>query len=232
MVPKRAYFATPAFANTISSLPFSRLICAKSRSRSPRFDTCPWTPVTLLPISFTARASSESRRPVMKTYAPSLTNCFAVARPMPPLPPVMSAIFPSSLPIYFSLLDNFLVLYPDRGQIALQLWRQRFEPRLFLARPRQHVAVFHHIVRREVAEIDPDGALLHSGDFTYRPHNAQHQPLSLFAGSSRADVGADPDLVIRPLAAKIALTLFIFINHHLCEPCRRTGGFAVQTGDR
>ena len=33
----------------------------------------------------------------MKTYAPSCTNCFAVARPMPLLPPVMSAIFPSSL---------------------------------------------------------------------------------------------------------------------------------------
>ena len=32
----------------------------------------------------------------MKMYAPSLTNCFAVARPMPLLAPVMSAIFPSS----------------------------------------------------------------------------------------------------------------------------------------
>src|SRR5262249_50182378 len=39
----------------------------------------------------------------MKMYAPSLTNCFAVARPMPLLPPVMSAIFPSSLPTSFSL---------------------------------------------------------------------------------------------------------------------------------
>src|SRR3989449_3362793 len=39
----------------------------------------------------------------MKTYAPSFTNCFAVARPMPLLPPVMSAIFPSSLPMFFSL---------------------------------------------------------------------------------------------------------------------------------
>src|SRR5215813_1234489 len=38
----------------------------------------------------------------MKTYAPSFTNCFAVARPMPLLPPVTSAIFPSSLPTYFS----------------------------------------------------------------------------------------------------------------------------------
>src|SRR5438128_7660099 len=59
-------------------------------------------PVTFLPISFTAAANSFPRRPVMKTYAPSLTNCFAVARPMPLFPPVMRAIFPSSLPMYFS----------------------------------------------------------------------------------------------------------------------------------
>jgi hypothetical protein len=31
------------------------------------------------------------------------TNRFAVAGPMPPLPPVMSAVFPSSLPIELSL---------------------------------------------------------------------------------------------------------------------------------
>ena len=37
------------------------------------------------------------RRPVMKTYAPSATKRFAVARPMPLLPPVMRAIFPDSL---------------------------------------------------------------------------------------------------------------------------------------
>src|SRR5439155_17320268 len=69
IVPKGAYFAAPAFANTISSLPFSRLICAKRRSRSPRFDTSPCTPVTFLPISFTAAANSGSRRPVLEGYA-------------------------------------------------------------------------------------------------------------------------------------------------------------------
>src|SRR5262249_1433703 len=46
--------------------------------------------------------------PVMKTYAPSFTNRFAVARPMPLLSPVISAIFPSSLPIWFSLVVIFL----------------------------------------------------------------------------------------------------------------------------
>src|SRR5688572_3240756 len=40
----------------------------------------------------------------MKTYAPSLTNAFAVARPMPLLPPVRSATFASSLPMYFSFV--------------------------------------------------------------------------------------------------------------------------------
>src|ERR1700752_4848102 len=52
----------------------------------------------LLPISFTAAANSFSRRPVINTYAPSPTNPFAVASPIPLLPPVISAILPSSLP--------------------------------------------------------------------------------------------------------------------------------------
>src|SRR6267378_3119401 len=97
ILPRAAYFAIPAFTNTISSLPFSRLICANRRSRSRRFDTSPCTAVTFRPISLTAAANSGSRRPVMKTCAPSLTNCFAVAKPMPLLPPVMSAVFPTSL---------------------------------------------------------------------------------------------------------------------------------------
>src|SRR5882672_3237818 len=63
------------------------------------------TLVTSFPISFTAAANSGSRRRVMKTYAPSFTNWFAVARGMPLLPPVTSAIFPSSLLMY-SLLSS------------------------------------------------------------------------------------------------------------------------------
>ena len=99
ILPRGAYFATPAFANRTSSCPFSRWIWAKRRSRSPSFDTSARMPLTFLPISLTAVVSSGSRRPVMKTYAPSFTNSFAVARPMPLLPPVMSAIFPSSFPM-------------------------------------------------------------------------------------------------------------------------------------
>ena len=73
---------------------------AASRSRPTTFETSPCTPVTSFPISLAAAANSPSRRPVMKTCAPSFTNRFAVARPMPPLPPVTSAIFPSSLPMH------------------------------------------------------------------------------------------------------------------------------------
>src|SRR6266404_5329573 len=50
----------------------------------------------------TAEANSFSRLPVMKTYAPSATKRFAVARPIPLVPPVTSAILPSSLPVFFS----------------------------------------------------------------------------------------------------------------------------------
>src|SRR5580700_6727445 len=51
----------------------------------------------LVPIAFTASSSSFWRRPVMKTYAPSLTKSFAVANPIPSVPPVMTATLPSSL---------------------------------------------------------------------------------------------------------------------------------------
>src|SRR6516165_9737991 len=47
--PKVAIFPTPAFAKTTSSLPFSRLICAKRRSRLPRLAPSPCTPVTFSP---------------------------------------------------------------------------------------------------------------------------------------------------------------------------------------
>jgi hypothetical protein len=41
------------------------------------------------PICFTAASSSLWRRPVMKTYAPSETNLYAVASPIPLFPPVI-----------------------------------------------------------------------------------------------------------------------------------------------
>src|SRR6266478_4854504 len=54
-------------------------------------------PETLTPIAFTASSSSFWRRPVMKTYAPSLAKSFAAANPIPSVPPVMTATLPSSL---------------------------------------------------------------------------------------------------------------------------------------
>src|SRR3989454_546480 len=156
IVPKGAYLATPAFANTISSLPFSRLICAKRRSRSPRFDTSPWMPVTFLPMSLTAVASSESRRPVMKTYAPSFTNAFAVARPMPLLPPVMSAIFPSRLPMSFSLATapDHEVRDDDLNGLVFLVERRRshLDQSLIRTRPRrpylEHLALGPQLIPR------------------------------------------------------------------------------------
>src|SRR4029077_7659356 len=82
----------------MSSRPFSRLICAKRLSRSSRFEESALTAVTWPFISFAAESSSACLRPVMKTYAPSLTKRCAVARPIPAEPPVTSAIFPSSFP--------------------------------------------------------------------------------------------------------------------------------------
>src|ERR1700758_3151643 len=82
----------------MSSRPFSRLICAKRLSKSSRFEESALTAVTWPLISFAAASNSASRRPVTKTYAPSLTKRWAVARPIPAVPPVTSAIFPSSFP--------------------------------------------------------------------------------------------------------------------------------------
>ena len=48
------------------------------------------------PDLFTASSRTSLRRPVMMTFAPSETKRFAVARPIPLVPPVTSAIFPSS----------------------------------------------------------------------------------------------------------------------------------------
>ena len=56
-----------------------------------------------LPAALTWRtvssASSCSLRYTITTFAPSLANAIATARPMPLSPPVMSAVFPSSLPL-------------------------------------------------------------------------------------------------------------------------------------
>src|SRR5882724_2119683 len=47
-------------------------------------------------MAFKASSSSFWRRPVMKTWAPSFTKSFAVANPIPSVPPVLTAVLPSS----------------------------------------------------------------------------------------------------------------------------------------
>ena len=58
--------------------------------------------------------------PVMKTYAGSFTNCFAVARPMPLLPSVMSAIFSFKLaPVWLSSYQNLSDCEDDSAEGAV-----------------------------------------------------------------------------------------------------------------
>ena len=53
-------------------------------------------------------------RPVIKTEAPSFTNCLAVASPIPLFPPVIRAISPSSLPMQASSELAFALLRQSR----------------------------------------------------------------------------------------------------------------------
>ena len=78
----RGRTSPPAFANTTSSLPLSRLICAKM-IQIAKVRHVP--DAGIASDSFTAAANSVSRRFVMKTYA-FVHNRSAVARPMPLLP--------------------------------------------------------------------------------------------------------------------------------------------------
>src|SRR3984893_1585331 len=78
-------------------------------------------PETLLSIVFTASLSSFWRRPVMKTYAPSLTKSFPVANPIPSVPPVMTAILPSSfLGIVFPCSCRVLTNFPRSDSMRVE----------------------------------------------------------------------------------------------------------------
>src|SRR6267154_1706809 len=77
-------------------------------------------PETLLPIAFTASSSSFWRLPVTKTYAPSLTKSFAVANPIPSVPPVTTAVLPSSfLGIVFPCSCRVLTNFPGSDTFVL-----------------------------------------------------------------------------------------------------------------
>ena len=90
----------PALANTTSRPRPLALMALATLSKVPsRFDTSPRMPVAPAPIDATASSRVFWFRPVMKTCAPSAANRCAVARPMPELPPVTSAVLPESLPM-------------------------------------------------------------------------------------------------------------------------------------
>src|ERR1700734_261945 len=86
----------------------------------------PCTPVTLLPIASTALSSSFCRRPVIKTSAPSLTNSFAVASPIPSVPPVMTAVLPSSF-LVIAFLLSALGLRCDPHGFVKQIHHEELE---------------------------------------------------------------------------------------------------------
>src|SRR6266849_6559038 len=92
-----ANFATPAFTNSTSILPNFFETSAYSLSMSASFATSACTANTPLPIVFTASSSVFLLRPAMATRAPSCWRRFADASPMPLLPPVTTATFPSNL---------------------------------------------------------------------------------------------------------------------------------------
>ncbi len=87
----------PAFANTMSSEPncfstvFATCSIAAGSSRSALIA------IAFGPSSVTASSSFLLSRPVIATRAPCSTSIFAVANPMPLLPPVMSAVLFSNL---------------------------------------------------------------------------------------------------------------------------------------
>src|SRR3984957_11597296 len=58
-----------------------------------------------------ASFSSFSRRPVITTWAPSSTKRLAVAKPIPLLPPVITAIFPANFCPRLLLICFFLFVF-------------------------------------------------------------------------------------------------------------------------
>src|SRR5262249_2759000 len=67
----------------------------------------------------------------MNTYAPSSTNCFAAASPIPLLPPVTSAILPSS----FAMFCVSLVFAPNRARPWTEALADRRDCVIYQERP-------------------------------------------------------------------------------------------------
>src|SRR5437899_3143364 len=107
---KGAKVTIPAFTNNTSILPSVCETSAYSLSTSVSLATSACTATTPFPIVLTASSSVFLLRPEMATLAPSSCKRLAVASPMPLLPPVTTATFPSSLFMSVSLsLPDFLL---------------------------------------------------------------------------------------------------------------------------
>src|SRR5882757_2099699 len=87
----------PALANTISSLPNFLTPCSIAASVAAMSVASAAIASAFGPSSFAAASSVAWLRPVITTFAPSATNSFAVASPMPLLPPVINAVLFASL---------------------------------------------------------------------------------------------------------------------------------------
>ena len=91
-----ANFATPAFTNRTSIFPSFFETSEYNLSTSESLDTSAWTATTPLLMVLRASSSVFLFRPEMATRAPSCCRRFAVASPIPLLPPVTTATFPSN----------------------------------------------------------------------------------------------------------------------------------------
>src|SRR5579862_3148473 len=91
----------PALLNATSSRPYFSTVLCTNDCTSVALETSPFTKIPSPPadrIRRTVSFPSASRRPVITTLAPSFAKSTAVSRPMPVVPPVISATLPHSSP--------------------------------------------------------------------------------------------------------------------------------------
>nr|GFD14382.1 hypothetical protein [Tanacetum cinerariifolium] len=103
-----APMAPPAFTMSASSLPNWSAVAWNMRSKSASCVTSPCKARKSSPNCWAAAASVFGLRPIMAPHAPSSLNTWAMPRPIPLLPPVMTAILPA----------NFI-------KVELNEWKQR-----------------------------------------------------------------------------------------------------------
>src|SRR5580692_1514532 len=90
-------------------------------SISPDLETSDWIARMSLPSNFTASSRVFWLRPVITTFAPSSFRRWALARPMPLFPPVITATFPCKRFINPPLKTG---PEPRPGQFGLRQLRQ------------------------------------------------------------------------------------------------------------